>query len=75
VRLFDWGEAVTLSDIHGLPVRQLMKDVGMAGTPLFMAPEAMNYLTGRGPTGPDALRAGERAGGRAGAPWGAEAAV
>lgn len=56
VRLFDWGEAVTLQDVHSLPERMLLRDVGMAGTPLFMAPEALDHLTGRSIQGSDALR-------------------
>ncbi len=57
VHLFDWGEAVTLSDVHSAPDRELAHGVAVAGTPLFMAPEALNYLTRRGPQGSAGLRA------------------
>jgi serine/threonine protein kinase len=45
LHLFDWGEAVTLDDVTSLPDKQLASSVGVAGTPLFMAPEALAYLT------------------------------
>lgn len=47
VQLFDWGEAVALSGLAGLSDREAARAVGVAGTPLFMAPEALLYLTDR----------------------------
>jgi hypothetical protein len=48
VHLFDWGEAVTMSDVDNLADRELSVDVGVAGTPLFMPPESLQYLTAEG---------------------------
>ena len=48
MHLFDWGEAVTLSDVNTLGDRELSVDVGVAGTPLFMPPESLQYLTTNG---------------------------
>lgn len=39
VQLFDWGEALSLSQIGALNDRELAKQAGIAGTPLFMPPE------------------------------------
>eukprot|EP00878_Enallax_costatus_P016281 GHUV01017078.1.p1 GENE.GHUV01017078.1~~GHUV01017078.1.p1 ORF type:complete len:485 (+),score=122.48 GHUV01017078.1:578-2032(+) len=47
VQLFDWGEAITLDQIDRLTDKILSKQVGVAGTPLFMPPEVLNYLTDR----------------------------
>ncbi|WIA36954.1 hypothetical protein OEZ86_008194 [Tetradesmus obliquus] len=47
VQLFDWGEAISLSAVNAASERELARSVGLAGTPLFMAPEALNYLTDR----------------------------
>lgn len=47
VQLFDWGEALSLSQINGLNDRELARQAGIAGTPLFMPPEVLNYLTDR----------------------------
>jgi hypothetical protein len=47
VQLFDWGEALSLSQLSALSDRELARQVGVAGTPLFMAPEVLNYITDR----------------------------
>jgi hypothetical protein len=47
VQLFDWGEALSLGQINTLSDRELAKQAGIAGTPLFMPPEVLNYLTDR----------------------------
>lgn len=47
VKLFDWGEALQLDQLHDLTDKQLAKVAGVAGTPLFMPPESLLYLTGR----------------------------
>jgi len=47
VQLFDWGEALSLNQIGALNDRELAKQAGIAGTPLFMPPEVLNYLTDR----------------------------
>lgn len=47
VQLFDWGEAITLAQVQQLSDRELVRQVGVAGTPLFMPPEVLNYLTDR----------------------------
>lgn len=47
VQLFDWGEALSLGQINSLNDRELAKQAGIAGTPLFMPPEVLNYLTDR----------------------------
>lgn len=47
VQLFDWGEALSLGRINALSDRELAKQAGIAGTPLFMPPEVLNYLTDR----------------------------
>jgi serine/threonine protein kinase len=47
LRLFDWGEAVTLSEVAALGDKELSRRVGVAGTPLFMPPESLNHLTRR----------------------------
>jgi serine/threonine protein kinase len=47
VQLFDWGEAISLSQVNAASERELARQVGLAGTPLFMPPEALNYLTDR----------------------------
>jgi hypothetical protein len=56
VQLFDWGEALSLSQIGALSDRELAKQAGIAGTPLFMPPEVLNYLTDRDSPGDHALR-------------------
>eukprot|EP00882_Tetradesmus_deserticola_P000913 GHRQ01000992.1.p1 GENE.GHRQ01000992.1~~GHRQ01000992.1.p1 ORF type:complete len:517 (+),score=232.21 GHRQ01000992.1:150-1700(+) len=47
VQLFDWGEAISLDQVNAASGRELARQVGLAGTPLFMPPEALNYLTDR----------------------------
>eukprot|EP00775_Hariotina_reticulata_P002663 gene2663-2963_t len=47
VALFDWGEALTTDQVDHLTDRALAQQVGVAGTPLFMPPEVLNYLTDR----------------------------
>jgi hypothetical protein len=56
VQLFDWGEALSMSQISALSDRELAKQAGIAGTPLFMPPEVLNYLTDRDSPGDHALR-------------------
>lgn len=56
VQLFDWGEALSLQQIGALSDRELAKQAGVAGTPLFMPPEVLNYLTDRDSPGEHALR-------------------
>lgn len=56
LHLFDWGEAITLGELDALNDREVCREVGVAGTPFFMAPEALNYLTGRADQNADALR-------------------
>jgi serine/threonine protein kinase len=49
VQLFDWGEALSLSQIGALNDRELAKQAGIAGTPLFMPPEVRRvFLCCRG---------------------------
>jgi hypothetical protein len=47
VQLFDWGESISLDRVNAASERELARQVGLAGTPLFMPPEALNYLTDR----------------------------
>jgi serine/threonine protein kinase len=58
LQLFDWGEAVALSEARAMADKELSRRVGVAGTPLFMPPESLNHLTRRasddgGGGGPD----------------------
>lgn len=48
VKLFDWGEALMVSELESLTDRQLAKAARVAGTPLFMPPEVLLYLTNKG---------------------------
>jgi serine/threonine protein kinase len=48
VKLFDWGEALLVNDLESLTHRQLAKAARVAGTPLFMPPEVLLYLTKKG---------------------------
>jgi serine/threonine protein kinase len=48
VKLFDWGEALLVNELHSLTDRQLIKAARVAGTPLFMPPEVLLYLTRKG---------------------------
>lgn len=50
VKLFDWGEALLLDQLCSLTDKQLAKVAGIAGTPLYMPPEALLYLTKKGST-------------------------
>jgi serine/threonine protein kinase len=50
VKLFDWGEALLLDQLRSLTDKQLAKFAGIAGTPLYMPPEALLYLTKKGST-------------------------
>lgn len=45
MKLFDWSEALQQDQLHALADKQLAKVAGVAGTPLFMPPEALLYLT------------------------------
>ncbi|GBF90090.1 hypothetical protein Rsub_02798 [Raphidocelis subcapitata] len=47
LRLFDWGEAVTLAEVADMGDRELSRRVGVAGTPAFMPPESLCHLTHR----------------------------
>lgn len=48
VKLFDWGEALLLDQLQPLTDKQLSKVAGVAGTPLYMAPEVLLYVTKKG---------------------------
>jgi serine/threonine protein kinase len=45
MKLFDWSEALQQDQLHALTDKQLAKVAGVAGTPLFMPPEALLFLT------------------------------
>ena len=51
LRLFDWGEALDLSEARRWPDRELARRAGVAGTPLFMAPESLECLLRSGAGG------------------------
>lgn len=44
-KLFDWSEALLLDQLQGLSDKQLARQAGVAGTPLFMPPESLLYVT------------------------------
>lgn len=48
VKLFDWGEALLLDQLQPLTEKQLSRVAGVAGTPLYMAPEVLLYVTKKG---------------------------